>query len=305
MDLRERRLLNTPFQWSLNEFFPRFFDFFMFLSSSIDSLTHQCFSIAVAMCFLVFFFKSNDDYSLSNGYFVVLFIFNRPRNRHLKCITDCRSVFFFVANLYCTFVAPIIRLNISSLDKRYICLWFSFTYTHTRSMFGCFRMNEWCYNLFNCPLSIELVVKVTFGSNLPSPKGLTTIKSSYFTVYTTEHTWIFIVYILGIVLLSICYVLVFFYMLVFFICLFYFLLVRLLYLHHLQLFRTNCSIFHGQAKDTYITQNQSTRRQKKNYALSKMHIFSLLFGHLNCMRVCTQMSIDLNRTKKKKQNRNK
>lgn len=33
------------------------------------------------------------------------------------------------------------------------------------------QMNEWCYNLFNCPLSIELVVKVTFASNLQSPRG--------------------------------------------------------------------------------------------------------------------------------------
>lgn len=46
------------------------------------------------------------------------------------------------------------------------------------------QTNEWCYNLFNWPLSIELVVKVEFAVEFA--QRFTTIKSSYY--------WAFMLY---------------------------------------------------------------------------------------------------------------
>lgn len=98
---------------------------------------------------------------------------------HLKC------KHLTLKRLFCCFVQPISMLcrgisnalpNVCPVFNCIVvlcwCCASAQSRSHEHSFFLVYRIvNEWCYNLFNCPLSIELVVKVTFVSNLTSPKG--------------------------------------------------------------------------------------------------------------------------------------
>lgn len=75
-------------------------------------------------------------------------------NLELDCFSVRFASFFFIFQLYYSCLTG----SDSIFDIAFLCIYRNQT-------------NEWCYNLFNCPLSIELFVKVTFASNLPSPKG--------------------------------------------------------------------------------------------------------------------------------------
>lgn len=145
------------------------------------------------------------------------------------------------------------------------------------------QMNEWCYNLFNCPLSIELVVKVEFAVEFTSAQRFTTIKSSYY--------WAFIERCCG-----------FQFLLFLFTCSGYYDTYKLMHTQHtcinLQLFCTHYaiswSIFsRGFKFRTYLTINHSKSPISKRTFAYTWNQRSFLFFHLLMpkLRVCTRSAI--------------